>query len=47
VAGWKDWQPKEVVEESDFQSFIQDQVVQRFADATERDSTLGANVARG
>jgi len=47
VAGWKDWQPKEVVQETDFQSFIQDQVVQVYDDATDRDNTLGTAVAEG
>jgi len=47
VTGWKDWQPEEVVEESDFQSFIQDQVVQVYDDATDRDNTLGTAVAEG
>lgn len=44
---WKDWLVGEVVTEADFQSLIQDQVVQVYATPTERDTTLGANVANG
>lgn len=44
---WKDWSVGEVVTEADFQSLIQDQVVQVYANPTDRDTTLGANVANG
>lgn len=44
---WKDWLVGEVVTEAEFQSLIQDQVVQVYANPTERDTTLGANVANG
>lgn len=45
--GWKDWQIGEVVTESDFQALVQDQVIQVYADSTERSTALGTAVADG
>jgi hypothetical protein len=47
MAGWKNWQIGEVVEASDFQSFLQDQVVQVYDDSTQRSSVLGTAVSEG
>jgi len=47
VTGWKDWQIGETVTEADFQALLQDQVVQRYATTSERDTTLGTAVAEG
>jgi len=47
VSGWKEWQLAEVVEFNEFQTFLQDQVVQVYDDATDRTNTLGTAVAEG
>ncbi len=47
MAGWKEWGIAEVVAAADFQSYLQDQVVQVYADSGARGSALGTAVAEG
>jgi hypothetical protein len=47
MAGWTQWGVGEVVEAVDFQNYIQDQVVQTYADSTARTSALGTAVTEG
>ena len=47
MTGWKEWAIAEVVEASDFQTYVQDQVVQVYADSSARSSALGTAVSDG
>lgn len=47
MSGYKTWSIGEVVEAGDFQSYIQNQTVMKFADSAARTSELGTAVAEG
>ena len=47
MSGYKAWSIGEVVEAGDFQTYIQNQTVMKFADAASRTSELGDSVSEG
>jgi hypothetical protein len=47
MSGWKQWEPEEVVEATDFQSFLQNQTVQVYGGTAARSSALGTAVSEG
>lgn len=47
MSGWKEWQLLERVTSAEFQSYLQDQVVQVYASSAARSSALGTAVSEG
>ena len=46
-AGWKSYSTGDLIDATTFQTFVQDQVIQVYANASARDTALGTNDAEG
>jgi len=46
-AGWKSYSTGDLISATEFQTFLQDQVIQVYADSSARDTALGTNDAEG
>ena len=46
-AGWQSYSTGDLIDATTFQTFIQDQVIQVYANATARDTALGTSDAEG
>ncbi len=46
-AGWKSYSTGDLISATEFQTFVQDQVIQVYANATARDTALGTSDAEG
>ena len=46
-AGWQSYSTGDLIDATTFQTFIQDQVIQVYADSSARDTALGTNDAEG
>tara|TARA_R100000329_G_C7517706_1_gene182519 strand:+ start:213 stop:668 length:456 start_codon:yes stop_codon:yes gene_type:complete len=46
-AGWKSYSTGDLISATEFQTFIQDQVIQVYADSSARDTALGTSDAEG
>ena len=46
-AGWQTYATGDLIDATTFQTFIQDQVIQVYADSSARDTALGTNDAEG
>ena len=44
-AGWKSYSTGDLIDATTFQTFVQDQVIQVYANASARDTALGTNDA--
>lgn len=46
-AGWKSYSTGDLISATEFQTFVQDQVIQVYLDSSSRDTALGTNDAEG